>query len=158
MWMYLVTLNCTVKHGSDSVFYIMWLLPWEKKKHLKKASFTVPTSLCGVVGSTHVPIHRATLPNHLEAYGIRNGVVCGGGLFTWNEWTILLSKHFTFQRVIWVENCRIHDILWLWSACPQTCEKMLILLITRERQIRVIMRLHFTSYLTGRMDAITKTE
>ena len=83
----------------------------KKKKHLKKASFTVPTSLCGVVGSTHVPIHRATLPNHLEAYGIRNGVVCGGGLFTWNEWTILLSKHFTFQRVIWVENCRIHDIL-----------------------------------------------
>ena len=90
---------------------IVWLILCdfyhEKKKqtHLKKASLTVPTSVCGAIRSTPVSIHRATSPGHLEAYGIRNGVVCAGGVFAWNEWATLLSKHFTFQEVIWVENC-----------------------------------------------------
>ena len=43
-WKYLVPLNCAVKYGQRSTFYMMWLLPQFKKKKkffLKRASMVV---------------------------------------------------------------------------------------------------------------------
>ena len=37
MWMSLVPLNCTVKHGQNSMFYIVWvLLHYKSIKHIYK--------------------------------------------------------------------------------------------------------------------------
>lgn len=76
----------------------------KKKKFFFKASLTVPTTLCpGALLCLYTgPLTRP--PGGIRGQK-RSRVVCAGGLLAWNEWTTLLSKHFTFQEVIWVENC-----------------------------------------------------